>query len=57
MEQIFDIQVPTEKIIKKEQFGVGTFLSGPLVAGYTLQLMLKSCSKVLNDLNKRRSHS
>ena len=34
MEQTNDIQKPTEKIYKDRAISVGTFLGGPLVAGY-----------------------
>ncbi len=34
MEQILDIEKPKPKIYNYRAIGVGTFLGGPLVAGY-----------------------
>jgi len=42
MEQKINIQTPTEKIYKDRAIGVGTFLGGPLAAGYLIAENLKS---------------
>ena len=35
-QQTLDIQIPTEKIYKEREIYIGTFLGGPLVAGYLI---------------------
>ncbi len=35
-QQTLDIQIPTEKIYKEKEIYIGTFLGGPLVAGYLI---------------------
>ncbi|WP_426474162.1 hypothetical protein [Chryseobacterium balustinum] len=50
MEQILDIQTPTEKIYRDRAIWVGTFLSGPLAAGY----LIAENFKAFNDTDKAK---
>lgn len=52
MEQeiIFDSKMPTEKIYKDKEVWVGTYLGGPLVAGY----LIAENFKVFGEMNKAR---
>lgn len=50
MEQTLDNQTPTEKIYKDRAIWVGTFLGGPLAAGY----MIAENFKTFNDIDKAK---
>lgn len=50
MEQTLDIQTPTEKIYKDIAIWVGTFLGGPLAAGY----LIAENFKAFNDTDKAK---
>lgn len=50
MEQILDIQTPTEKIYRDRAIWVGTFLGGPLAAGY----LIAENFKAFNDTDKAK---
>lgn len=50
MEQTLDIQKPTEKIYKDRAIWVGTFLGGPLVAGY----LIAENFKAFNEFDKAK---
>lgn len=50
MEQILDIQKPTGKIYKDRAIWVGTFLGGPLVAGY----LIAENFKAFNEKDKAK---
>lgn len=50
MEQTIDIQTPTEKIYKDRAIWVGTFLGGPLVAGY----LISENFKAFNEFDKAK---
>src|SRR3970040_1304083 len=50
MEQTLDIQKPTEKIYKDRAIWGGTFLGGPLVAGY----LIAENVKAFNEFDKAK---
>jgi hypothetical protein len=50
MEQKIDIQTPTERIYKDRAIWVGTFLGGPLVAGY----LIAENFKAFNEFDKAK---
>lgn len=50
MEETLDIQTPTNKIYKDREIWVGTFLGGPLVAGY----LIAENFKAFNETDKAK---
>jgi hypothetical protein len=50
MEEILDSQIPTNKIYKNKAIWVGTFLGGPLAAGY----LIAENFKAFNDTDKAK---
>lgn len=52
MEQILDIQTSTQKIYRDKAIWVGTFLGGPLAAGY----LIAENFKAFNDPAKVKRH-